>query len=291
MITCPICEREFYQMTTSHIVHHNLTSDQFKEMYPEFKMSSQEYIDKITEKNRIRGEQKRLNNETLYYQNPKRCLICNTILSYHKSNQNIKGYCSRLCSAKTTNHSEETKQKISEGMNRKFQLTGKSLKTKISYCKNCNTEMIGISKLYCSDKCRKEHLLPLWRENGRIHGLKSATKRSLRSKNEIELYSLLSNNYVCTHNEPFFGGWDADIIIHDLKLAILWNGQWHYSQVMSGHHLLQVQNRDIHKLKLIDQFGYKYIIVKDYDNRMSPLKAYTTILDLINKNTFNVTVS
>ena len=41
----------------------------------------------------------------------------------------------------------------------------------------------------------------------------------------------------------------------------------------------------------LNQFGYKYIIVKDYDNRMSPLKAYTTILDLINKNTFNVTVS
>ena len=32
------------------------------------------------------------------------------------------------------------------------------------------------------------------------------------------------------HNEAIFNGWDADVIIEDIKLAVLWNGKWHYEK-------------------------------------------------------------
>lgn len=37
-----------------------------------------------------------------------------------------------------------------------------------------------------------------------------------------------------------FNGWDADIIIEDLKIAILWNGKWHYEKITEKHSVSQV---------------------------------------------------
>ena len=35
-----------------------------------------------------------------------------------------------------------------------------------------------------------------------------------------------------------FNGWDADVILPDLKIAIMWNGIWHYKQVRKNHNVL-----------------------------------------------------
>lgn len=64
-------------------------------------------------------------------------------------------------------------------------------------------------------------------------------------------------------NERLFNGWDADIIIEDLKLAILWNGKWHYEKITKKHCLLQTQNRDKIKVKEIINCGYIPYIIKD----------------------------
>ena len=64
-------------------------------------------------------------------------------------------------------------------------------------------------------------------------------------------------------NEPIFNGWDADIIIEDLKVAVLWNGKWHYEKVTRSHSLEQVQNRDKIKLKEIESAGYTPYVIKD----------------------------
>ena len=52
-------------------------------------------------------------------------------------------------------------------------------------------------------------------------------------------------------NENIFNGWDADIILTKEKVAVLWNGIWHYKKITKKHSLIQVQNRDIIKLKEI----------------------------------------
>lgn len=63
-----------------------------------------------------------------------------------------------------------------------------------------------------------------------------------------------------------FNGWDADIIIEDLKIAVMWNGPWHYKQIgkpSKYRSLEQTQNRDKIKLKEIKNCGYFPYVIKD----------------------------
>ena len=101
----------------------------------------------------------------------------------------------------------------------------------------------------------------------------------------------MNKDYRCLHNECLFNGWDADIIIKELKLAILWNGSWHYREMnFNNHSLKQVQNRDRIKLKEIKKLGWKFIIVKDYDSKIKPVSAYKNILYCIKNNIFNIEI-
>ena len=87
-----------------------------------------------------------------------------------------------------------------------------------------------------------------------------------RSKNEIAFCELCEDYFgkdKVLHNKPMFNGWDADIIIHDIKYAILWNGRWHYEKLASKHSVKQVQNRDKIKINEIINFGYIPYVIKD----------------------------
>tara|TARA_R110000823_G_C15781239_1_gene485105 strand:+ start:170 stop:838 length:669 start_codon:yes stop_codon:yes gene_type:complete len=92
----------------------------------------------------------------------------------------------------------------------------------------------------------------------------AAQRAKRRSKNEIHFASLCQEHFdkVLT-NEPMFNGWDADVIIPELKIAVLWNGKWHYEKIMEGTSLKQIQNRDKIKMKEIRAAGYKPYVIKD----------------------------
>ena len=61
-----------------------------------------------------------------------------------------------------------------------------------------------------------------------------------------------------------FNGWDADIILSDYKIAILYNGKWHYEEISKQVSLIQIQNRDKIKENEIRKCGYiPYNIIKD----------------------------
>jgi len=93
------------------------------------------------------------------------------------------------------------------------------------------------------------------------------------------------------HNQPIFNGWDADIIIPELKLAILWNGNWHYKEMFGNHSLKQVANRDDIKLKEINKMGWNHISIKDVDkNKMSSEKAFNIIIKMIENDEYNVSI-
>lgn len=171
-------------------------------------------------------------------------------------------HCTRKC-ANTHILSEQTKLKISNAVT--------ILNTSSVYFKNCIvceklfTVHIKHSKKCCSKECTTKRLS----ETGVISGRKSAASQSLnrRSKNEIEFANLciaIFKNVEC--NVPIFNGWDADIIIHDLKIAVLWNGKWHYEKITQKHSVTQVQNRDKIKTNEITKFGYTPYIIKDLGN-------------------------
>lgn len=85
-----------------------------------------------------------------------------------------------------------------------------------------------------------------------------------RSKNEIYFADLCIEYFKNVEtNEKIFNGWDADVIIHDIKIAILWNGKWHYEKIIKNHSVKQVQNRDRLKLIEIKNYGYEPYIIKD----------------------------
>jgi hypothetical protein len=47
------------------------------------------------------------------------------------------------------------------------------------------------------------------------------------------------------------------------KIAILWNGQWHYKQISKTQSLKQVEARDKIKLSIIEKYNYIPYIIKD----------------------------
>jgi hypothetical protein len=57
--------------------------------------------------------------------------------------------------------------------------------------------------------------------------------------------------------------WDSDVILPKEKIAVLWNGVWHYKKIHSNHSLKQVQTRDKIKLDAIKRTGYTPYIIKD----------------------------
>lgn len=192
------------------------------------------------------------------------CLKCNTeytieCTEYNYKKGNYKKYCSRSC-ANSRVWSDDKKEKI------RLKLI-KPIKPK-RRCLNCNAEISNRTKSnYCKNCFYKfKTISDETREKLRLAGLKScqAQAETRRSKNEIAFCELCENRFkTVKHNEALFNGWDADIIIEDLKVAILWNGKWHYEKIKDNHSVEQVQNRDKLKIEEIKNCGYTPYIIKD----------------------------
>lgn len=178
-------------------------------------------------------------------------------------NENNNYFCSHTCSAKYTNlhrapASEEENQRRSIGLKKYYENNKKPDVINTTNCVICNTVIEYFNKNkkdYCSRKCIG------------IHAARVRPKESVkRSKNEI-YFSELCEDYFgkenVTTNEKFFDGWDADVILHGKKIAVLWNGIWHYQKVVEKHSVCQVQSRDEIKLKIIEKYGYVAYTIKD----------------------------
>lgn len=135
-------------------------------------------------------------------------------------------------------------------------------------CKKCGIEIFATkAQKYC-DLCRNQISIENGKKSGVIGGKASAAKQVRRSKNEIYFAELcLAHFETVSTNDGYFqsptGNWDADIIIHEHKLAVLWNGVWHYKQITKTHKLKQVQSRDKIKISVINKNGYIPYIIKD----------------------------
>jgi hypothetical protein len=78
------------------------------------------------------------NRKKIYYDNPKKCLQCNTLLNYTKR-KNI--FCSKSCAAKYNNKIPKRKKKIIED----------------TFCLYCGNIKNNRNSLYCSPKCARTH--------------------------------------------------------------------------------------------------------------------------------------
>jgi len=178
-----------------------------------------------------------------------------------------KYFCCRACANKRE-RSTETKLKISNSL--KIHREGICNYCGIKYEKRRKHQQ------YCSHSCATKNNINL-KNSLHLAGLKSVISQNRRSKNEINFYELCLNEYknvLC--NEQIFNGWDADIIIEDFKIAVLWNGVWHYKKISKKHSLVQVENRDKIKFKEIINCGYTPYIIKDMgkENKNFVLKEF-----------------
>ena len=204
--------------------------------------------------------------------------------------KNHPKYCSRSCANKRE-ITDEIKSKISQAIkNRQEQKEkypnshqesfqkkkpGRKPSKREKICIVCERPFITNSsgRKTCSDECqeyykthRKEFLSDETIQKLRKAGIKSSNiqAETRRSKNEIYFYELCENEFEnVTHNENIFNGWDADVLIYDYKVAVLWNGNWHYKVIKKGSSLIQIQNRDKIKVEEIIKCGWIPYIIED----------------------------
>lgn len=207
-------------------------------------------------------------------------------------------FCDKSCAASFNNArrkvSEETRNKIKSSLTEYHHLhpketvhklkahkTKKEKTYKERICKVCGnvytSKTPGSTNVVCSKECSEylhkhykdfipEETMNKLRIGGSVGGRNSVLTQgdTRRSKNEKYFCELCERHFQnVKHNEPVFNGWDADIIIEDIKVAVLWNGKWHYEKITESHSLSQVQNRDKIKIREIISCGYKPYIIKD----------------------------
>lgn len=187
-------------------------------------------------------------------------MLCENCQKEHNEFYGSGRFCSSKCARgfSTKSKRQEINQKVSKKIKQKFILE--------KGCLFCNRIFVVKRKgqKFCSNECSINSLNQNSKHYGRLGGLKSNQSTIRRSKNEVLFYEMCKDYFNnVKHNKPIFNGWDADIIIEDIKVAVLWNGKWHYEKLAEGHNLDQVKNRDKIKLKEIKKCGWETFIIKD----------------------------
>lgn len=200
-----------------------------------------------------------------------KCEQCN---KEHDGSYGSGRFCRQACSR---SFSTKSKRKEISEKSRQWMLKNKPPTIVNKECLFCSAKFqvkkTKKNQKFCSRSCAckwpyDERSPDFARNKARAieRGKKSAAAQrdTRRSKNEIYFASLCEEHFerVLT-NEPMFNGWDADVIIPELKIAVLWNGKWHYEEIMEGTSLKQIQNRDKIKMKEIRKAGYEPYVIKD----------------------------
>lgn len=182
------------------------------------------------------------------------CPLCNTnfsLLNYRQS----KTFCSKQCAYKYSISFVDNQKRIRNS------ILSRRKKIKYKTCSICNKTFFGKTKC-CSILCANTGRLNGSRIGGRISA--NIQKSIRRSKNEALFYDLCKSRFInILSNERIFNGWDADIVLPDEKIAVLWNGNWHYKKITHKHSVEQVQNRDLIKVKEIIKCKYVPYIIQD----------------------------
>jgi len=226
-----------------------------KEKLKQVNLNKKEANIKIGKQKHQKNELKKLEELTKWVSEQHTCEKCGKIMT---SKFGSGRFCSRACA----NSREQTPE-----VNSKRQLVQKeqfkhSYLLNPNYCVICGKQLTykNRNNKTCSEECLKKSL----EKAGKKGGIKSVISQQRRSKNEIYFYELCLERFTnVLHNERMFKNWDADIILPDYKIAILWNGPWHYKQIFKKQPLKQTQSRDKIKLNVIRECGYTPYVIKD----------------------------
>jgi hypothetical protein len=210
------------------------------------------------------------------------CLKCNIAYKLNVSDKlfnrgKYRKYCSLKCAnSRIWTETDKYKKFIAFIKKESIEKSIEILIEDTRECKICKNEFkcnITSNRKFCSKKCISSYA-----------GRKSAKVNIKRSKQEIQLFELIrtiqpkvKNNFIIAKD------WDADIVLEDEKIAIFWNGPWHYREMnFKNHSLLQVQNRDKIKKKLFENLGWSVFIFED--RHYTSEEAFKTITPYVPAN-------
>lgn len=228
------------------------------------------------------------------------CANCNIEFSITQNEyrrrlkSSFKPCCSHQCANKINIHRPKgTKEKISASLRKRYNKKLEKAEHKvfsrgcyrIAHIKNtcivCSKEFLHCRKQKtCSDEC----YFVIRQKAGKKGGSKTSSlefhKRN-RSSNEKMFFAKIKELYPdAIANKRLFNGWDADIIIPSQKLAIHWNGIWHYKPVMGNELLERVQQKDKLRYEAIKKYGYENYIIEDLGsmNKEKVIQEFTNFL-------------
>lgn len=231
------------------------------------------------------------------------CAYCQRIFQleqhdFDKRRDNFSLCCSLACANKFNNHRSndrkiKTSKMIAELRKLKHENEIKNAKNTIFYrgkmrvadkqniCIICSKTFFHCHfRKICSPKCNSLLSKRSGNKGGSTTSSLSFHKRA-RSSNEKLLFSKVLEIYPDTiSNKRMFDGWDADIIIPSLKLAIHWNGPWHYKSIMGDELLERVKLKDQLRYKAIETCGYSNYIIQDL-GKMDHVKVELEFTQLI----------
>jgi hypothetical protein len=200
-----------------------------------------------------------------------KCVGCDVVFSRHKTRQ--KYYCSPACKKQ---HRTIECECLFCG---KKQVKPKSHFRK--YCsRKCNAlhrELLAV-KIYtcpCGNPVRKAKSYIKYEQQGVYCSIKCCHKyRAFKSRslNEELFYNKLKEFYPSAIANVAIEGREADVLLEDLKIAVHWNGAWHYRPLRGKKILNDIQRRDHERYRIFEAAGFSNYIIKD-DNSHDPSKV------------------
>lgn len=113
-------------------------------------------------------------------------------------------------------------------------------------------------------------------------------RKSRRSKIEIKFYNLIVKEFpnlnILSNDRTMLDGYEVDVAIPELKLAIEWNGFVHFKPIYGQTKLDNIQTRDAEKLKIASNKDINLIVIPDLVSNDKILKqAFNDVKKIIEK--------
>jgi hypothetical protein len=107
-------------------------------------------------------------------------------------------------------------------------------------------------------------------------------RKSRRSKSEKQLFDLLVKEFPAItfipNDKTMLDGYEVDVGIPELNLAIEWNGVVHFLPIYGQEKLSKIQERDAAKIALAQQKAITLIVVPDLvSTKQRVLEAFTSV--------------
>lgn len=113
-------------------------------------------------------------------------------------------------------------------------------------------------------------------------------RKSRRSKIEAKFYDLLVKEFpeldILSNDKTMLDGYEVDIAVPSIQLAIEWNGIVHFKPIYGQTKLDNIQNRDADKLKIAANKDINLIVISDLVSNDKILKQAFDDVKVIIKN-------